>query len=714
MNGKKLLTVFTFLLLAMQTLYAQLPPEKEVALMKMGRVWIGITANADKGNFDYRAGFFPNDYNVIGFRGQYNELNTGSGFQIGTTSEWPNPYTGLIDTLPIYGPTTNELPIGKVTRPMTNYIRYKYPVQEVNFQTVDLENFGVYDPSKFTDGTYDQIVEVSNEYVYGIEMHRKILAWSQNYNDNYIIFEVTFENKSNFTFDSLYIKMEGNGANSYYSKGITPTVPSNERPNLTRVWNHYYGGRIGDTARVFYQYSADDPDKPGDDMGAPIVTQDGRLLFSDIYFYSILHASKQPFTNPADDVDDFLQPRITYAATATRIPYNVENDIYGSKNFWALAGGFSDYFPMTGNVWPETHHGGNSDELNTYDYSDYPGGTKQGANPMMVSVFGPYVKFEPGQKIRIVYASGIAGLSYQKAIEVGKKWLNKTLENPPNMPDPEKGWLPKEFAFPLDATEMDKIKDRWISSGIDSVMLTAYRAKWNFEHNYKIPQAPPPPSELTVTGYGDGVEIKWSCPDAEAMPNFAGYRIMRRVSNQDTVFYETIYDSDANDRALEHVYKDQSVLYGAQYYYYVQSKARIDKNDPNADPTTRGKMLYSSRVLVPNIFWVNPPRPSSDDLSKVRIVPNPYNINDPLLKTYGFTDQRGIIFFNLPGTCTIKIFTEHGDLVQTIVHDDPARSGSVTWDMLTSSQQVISSGVYIAVIEKPNGELAYHKFVVVR
>ncbi len=695
-------------------IHAQQAEETKTAMMKVGRVWIGVTANADKGNFDYRAGFFPNDYNIIGFRGQYRELNTGSGFQIGTTSYWPNPFTGLVDTLPIYGPTTQWTQIGKVTKPLTNYIRYKYPKQVTNFQSVDLQDFGEYNPSKFTDGTYDQIIEVGNEYIYGIEMTRKIMAWSQNYNDNYIIFDVTFENKSNFTFDSVYIKMEGNGANSYYSIGINPSVPSNEVPMLTRVWNHYYGGRIGDTARVYYQYSADDPDKPGDDMGAPVTSQDGRLLFSNIYFYTILHASEQPFSNPAEDRDDFLQPKVTYAATATYIPYTAENDQYGNKNFWALAGGFSDYFPMSGNVFPGTHHGGNSDELGTSDYSNYPGGTKQGPNPLMVSVFGPYRNFAPGKKIRIVYASGIAGLSLEKAIEVGRKWLKGTLENPPNMPDPEKGWLPKEFTFPPDAKEIDKRKDRWISSGIDSVMLTAYRAKWNFKTGYKIPQAPPPPSELTVTGYGDGVEIKWKCPEAEAMPNFAGYRIMRRVSNQDTVFYEAIYDSDASDKAEEHVYKDKSILFGAQYYYYVQSKAKIAENNLNADPTTRGKIMYSSRVLVPNIYWINPPRLAYDDMSKIRIVPNPYNINDPLLKTYGFTDQRGIIFFNLPPTCKIKIYTEHGDLVQTIIHDNPAKSGSETWDMLTSSQQVISSGVYIAVFEKPNGEISYQKFIVIR
>ena len=71
-------------------------------------------------------------------------------------------------------------------------------------------------------------------------------------------------------------------------------------------------------------------------------------------------------------------------------------------------------------------------------------------------------------------------------------------------------------------------------------MLSAYRAKWNFDHNYNIPQAPPPPQDVSVTGYGDGVQIEWTDPQAESMANFAGYRIMSRITSDDTLFYKKI------------------------------------------------------------------------------------------------------------------------------------------------------------------------------
>ena len=694
-----------------RNLHAQTQPELEKAQVRMGHVWCGVTANGDKGNFDYRAGFFPNDYDILGVRGQYLDAWVGAGFQLSTTN-WTDPIDTL-HTVAIYGPTNEFMPVGNVVDSMTNFIRYTYPNEEVDFQTVDLEPFGTYDPSRFTDGTYDQIIEVTSENILGVQLHRKIMAWSGNYHNDYIIVDVVFTNVSNDTLKDFYINMQSNGENTYRSNGSNPGPAAGERFNPATTWQHYYGGRVGDTLRVFYEYSADDPEVNGDNMGAPATSQGGRLLNAKFIWYSILHASGEPYVNDVNDTDDFLQPRVTYIGKDNLIPYSEQGDEFGSKNYWAIRGAYSEFFPMSGNTWPDTYHGGNSDEQGSADYASHPAGTHQNNNSKMWSSFGPYT-FAPGQKIHLVYASGYSGLNLKAAKEIGEKWLAGTLEEPPGIPDARTGYFPPEFVFPSGATEMDRVKDRWISTGIDSVMQSASRARWNYTHHYRVPQAPPPPATVQITGLGTGVEIEWSNPGAEAMENFAGHRIMRRISNRDTVFYEEIYDSGPEDTGSEHLYADTDVLIGAQYYYYIQSKAFIAQDDTDAHPTTRGKMIYSGRVLEPNIYWINPPHFSQEDLSRIRIVPNPYNINDPLLVEHGFTDQRAIQFFNLPPKVRIKIFTENGDLVQTIEHDSPVSSGHVNWDMITSSQQVINSGVYIAVFEKPGGEVAYQKFLVVR
>lgn len=503
--------------------------------------------------------------------------------------------------------------------------------------------------------------------------------------------------------------------NNYNSVGISPSLPN--RPNYGYLWQHYYGARPDDSMRVFYFYSADDPQKPGDDMGAPVLTQNGRLMFTDLTFYSILHASQQPYTDLSQDINDAQQPRVTYIGTETRIPNPVPGeDPYGSKNYWAISGGFSKRQPLPG---ADSTHMINNDELGTPNFSSFVGGTVASVNSKNWCSFGPY-QFPPQHKLRFVYAVGIAGIGFEKAKEIGEKWFRGTLEDPPNPPDPNTGWLPSNFAFPIDATEMDKRKARWISMGIDSVMLTAWRAKWNFENNYQIPMAPPPAETFDIRGSGleDGVFLNWKNPTAESLPNFEGYRLLRRLTNQDSVFYQEIYSSGPEDKAIEHEFLDTSVISGAPYYYYIQTKVRIDENDLFADPTTRGKIMYSSRLLIPNLNSVRPPKHSSEDMSQIRIVPNPYNINDPLVRElYGQAgiDGRVINFYNLPPVVTIKIFTENGDLIKTIEHNEPVdENGLKYWDMITDNQQVISSGIYVAVFQKPDGETSYQKFIVIR
>jgi hypothetical protein len=694
---------------------AQVPPERETASIKLGRLWVGVAANGASATFDYLAGFFPNDYDVLGNRGQNSEAYGGMGFLFATT-DWRTP-ADTIRPVAVFGPTNSQyMPIGKVVAPLKSYIRYQFPEQVVDYKPVTLVYQGTQDPSKFDGHSYDQLLEVTTEHVFKIYVKRTIMAWTQSFNDDYVIVDVELTNFGTDTLKSFYVNMNEGNKNMQVSSIKTPYPAAGDLPVLPATWMHYEGGRVGDTMRVFYEYSADNPDQAGDNMGAPAVSQGGRLLYAQMTYCAILHASREPYDDPAADVDDFLQPRVTYIGNSTLLPNPPEgSDEYGDKNFWAIRGGFADYFPMdTVNAWPGTHHGGNNDDIGIADFSRYPSGSKGGTNDQRRWMsFGPYA-FAPGKKLRIVYASGKTGLDLVTARQVGERWLAGTLENPAVIPDPEKGHLPAGFAFPPDATEQSKRKARWISTGIDSVRRSAWRARWNFLHNYNIPPAPPPPEKLTVTGHGDGVEISWTGTAAEARSDFAGWRIMRRLGNQDTAYYQEIYSSGPSDRAVTHLFKDSTSRVGAQYYYYVQSKARIPETDPSADPSTRGKIIYSSRLLVPDVTKINPKDIPQDDMSRIRVVPNPYNVNDPALQSTGWTDLRGLVFTNLPSTVTIRIFTENGDLVKEYYHNEPIKTGSWTWDMITRNQQVINSGLYIAVFEKPDGERSFQKFAVVR
>ncbi len=679
--------------------------------VKAGRYWSVVTDHGGGGNISLISGWFPADYNVMGNDIGNTSSHTGSGICLFMTDWKGIAKAGFV-------PRSEQNTSGTVVVPLKSYVRYGYPSNTVNFKEVTSQSYGEINSGELI-GTADQVVTATHKYACDVQAERKILAWSQDNHNNYIIADIVFKNVGNQVLNNFYIGMHQTSNDVVWANGNNPEPADGVIKEGTSRWYHYYGARVaeGDSQRVFYSYDADDPRVTGDDMGSPAVGQDGRLLRADFQFYAFLHVSKMPYINSADDIDDPLQPTVSFAATGQVVAMPSEDSFQGhaidDANWYDTATGrIGKNQPMSGQ--PDgSRHRVNSDELGSADFTSIGEGIiYQGFEAARYTAIGPYT-FQPGESIHVVYASGAAGIGLPKAKEVGAKWLNHTLEAPSDLPNPTTGYFPDTFKFPEGANQWDINKDLWISTGIDSVHKIVYRAKWNFDHNYQAPLAPPPPS-LEVTGFPDKAQIRWSDTDAEAEDNFAGYRVMRRVSNLDTSFFEIVHTTSASDKSSEHVFDDTGVKFGASYYYYVQAATKVSESNLNATPEERGKLVWSSRLLLPNPESIEPPRASSEDMSKIRIVPNPYNINDPLLEGYGWPDFRGLLFFNIPPKVTIKIFTESGDLVQTLQHDSPIKAGSLYWDMLTSSQQVISSGVYIAVFQDPEGQVAYRKFVVAR
>jgi hypothetical protein len=702
------------LLFVIELLYCDVAfTQSEFTLIKVGRFWTSATDRGNTQSVSFTGGWFPADFNTIGNNMRRNECITGGSIWLASSNY---THEGNVVPYAMFVPVPPSQPDGMIVDPLSTATRYGYKLSVVDFEDVTLDWYNDIDPSMMV-GNSDQTVTYSTRYQNGVELKRTILAFSNQNHDDYILTELEFTHKGDQTLTDFVMFMKQQETGIERANGRNPDPKDDEEWKSQTEWFHYYGARPGDSLRIFYQYMADDPLVTGDMMGGPVISQEGRLIESGFFWWTFLHASGQPYVGDKSvSVDDPLQPKVSFTMTDQLLPIEGPTDEpdKNPSNKWKplLEGEFFTDELMPG-AYAGTFHRRNSDELGDPDYTAIGIGHGHDGNfPGRYVIFGPYT-FEPGQSLHIVYASGESGIGIEKMKEVGNKWYHGTLGDPPGIPDARTGYFPSNFAFPADATENDKKKDRWISTGIDSMHKAVSAAKWNYERDYMVPMSPPPPA-TTITGYGGYVEIKWSDPEAEALENFAGYRIMRRISNLDTVFFESIHTTDASDMAQEHIFQDSTVLPGASYYYYVQSAVRVAENDPNALPQNRGKLVYSGRVYNPTTHWIDPPRFSQDDLSKIRMAPNPYNINDPAIETYGWTDRRGILFFNLPAKVTIKICTEFGDLVQTIEHDSSVLAGSLRWDMLTSSEQVIASGVYIVIFEKPDGEVAFQKLVVVR
>jgi len=97
------------------------------------------------------------------------------------------------------------------------------------------------------------------------------------------------------------------------------------------------------------------------------------------------------------------------------------------------------------------------------------------------------------------------------------------------------------------------------------------------------------------------------------------------------------------------------------------------------------------------------------DLSKIRVVPNPYIV---VSKFENMQNVREIKFMYLPPECTIKIFTIAGELVKTIEHK--SSDGSLSWNLLTDWNQALSFGVYVYVVEDPFGNKHIDKFALIK
>jgi hypothetical protein len=288
--------------------------------------------------------------------------------------------------------------------------------------------------------------------------------------------------------------------------------------------------------------------------------------------------------------------------------------------------------------------------------------------------------------------------------EIGARWLKAYRDDSDNGP----------FDLPDGSTTDDEdiYKNSWVYTGIDSLLLTFSRAKRNFDSNppYTAGQSPLPPPFVEVTSGGDRITIKWDPSESESDANFEGYKIFRGVGKSDTT-YQEIYSGPAN----VHLYEDTSPVRGFAYYYYVIAVM----NDPSTSSQISSGRFYTQTTEAAFLQ-----RQAGKNLEDIRVVPNPYNVKGRGINYPEEFDKIG--FLNIPAFCTIKIFTERGDLIATLEHTDG--SGDEYWNSITSSRQVVVSGLYIAYFEVTQdyydpvtndllykkGDNTFKKFVIIR
>ena len=418
-----------------------------------------------------------------------------------------------------------------------------------------------------------------------------------------------------------------------------------------------------------------------DDWGCPNYLGDGTLGAAKFGGFIALHADK----STTDHNDDLYQPTTTH---------------YRNSDSPELQRASSQYDePLMANRY-EVFTCGHAEltqaeeiELSG-DFADQWGPGIGGTSAIMG--FGPY-QISEGDSIHIVCAGGVAGLNRAKNREVGGNWLqwsNGTGTPTLIMPDGST------------TTDYNNYKKEWVLTCRDSLMKMFANATTNYQSSYNIPQPPPPPNRFDVHSGGDRIRLSWA-DNATSDPHFDGYVIYRSEGNVMTIktVYEKIWECNASN--VVHEFDDTTAVRGFDYYYYIQSK-----DDGSQNEVEPGKPLVSSLFWTLTSLPATLQRPAGQSLKEVRVVPNPYDIRSRSLQFGDEFQYDRIAFYGLPPECSVKVFTERGDLIWKKEHTDG--SGDELWDSMTSSSQIIVSGIYILYVETPGGDSVYRKFVVIR
>lgn len=595
----------------------------------------------------------------------------------------------------------------------------KYPYTQITVDGTDQYYSDFLNGNIDEDLIADRIVTNVIHTGLGIKMTRKVYAYSQQYNDNYFIYEYTFENTGNIDDDDA-IELSGD-IHDFYFGMMSRYCTSREARTVTNLRQAGWGAHQW----VYHTPMDEDPDLPY------FYTWLGQAKTTDITMsYDNVGVPFLPAEGPIDEARIRSPQFAGMAVLHTDAAYNDgSNDKSKVHTGWYIG----DAVPGEGNdeqAWncldgrfgnhvrtevPQDEYAGHKIADRYAPYLTIKDVDAAGTNSFLS--FGPY-EIPFGESIKIVLCEAVSGMDRKKAIEIGRNWykayvgntVDLTLPPDPVYHDPD----PIDDTAPL----MDIYKDSWVYTGKDSIIKTFYQAKATYDNDYEISFAPPPPQTFEILPQPDQIMIEWD-NSAESDPNFEGYRIYRAMLEPDS-FYHPIFECSVTEGNITNSYSDIELLRGINYYYYVVSYGI----DPVLGELESGR-AYTQTTIPASLK--KPPRDITDDgtliadiarqydagqisdkeridavLGMIRIVPNPYNIKNRKITFGTGSDKDKLMFYNLPENCTIRIYTERGDLVDEIDHitqEGMAAVADEAWNSSTTSRQVVKSGVYIAHIQ---------------
>lgn len=478
-------------------------------------------------------------------------------------------------------------------------------VNGIKRQTDEDDQIDEYDPNLPADRVITNIVNTSM----GLTITRKIYAFSHPNHDDYFIKEYSFENTGNTDYDLGIERTETlRGVRIGKLPRYSVCREGASKSDNQQTWGKHswvskrgedYADHstdiisddytIADWIRCGFSWAGQSEQLNYDNIGAPDILENGRLNGPQFAGVAVLHVDK----SSTDSGNDPQQPAIlgwhggdTYPNVGDLEP----SDSLSMHDLWNFLGGSPYRNSQYGGPdrMDESNMNSITDPVDPYTVHGDGGGT------------GIWIGYGPfdlafGNSITIVEVDGVNGLSREKCMEIGEKWL-EAYQNPS-----------QNFSFQLpdgsDTDNKDIYKNSWFYTGIDSLLLTFSRAKRNYDSGFSISVAPPPPMTFEILSDTNSIRLKWD-DSAESYSDFGGYRIYRRSTDYELIYdpFESIFECGYGTSlpAIVNEYIDLSIDKTLRYQYCITSFNQESNNGGISVESNIHATWYDTWVEISN------------------------------------------------------------------------------------------------------------------
>ena len=622
-------------------------------------------------------------------------------------------------------------------------------------------NFGYYQYNSKEAAAFPQGINISQWSTgQGLRVVRKGYEFGHQDYDDFVLFDYAVENTSGKDATDVYISFQARfdpssmGALWTYT-GYTGWYGPGDWNRDTWLRNtraaNFAGPASAKDLALMYAYDGDSDQVPWDDRGDPWFLEfsnaslkrtqtfpEGTLQSPQYFGYGLIDAAP-PFNIPGGaDPGTYVSPKDNPAT-----PLDESKSQPASTQWFRM---------VTPTVYEAPNEGKDSDPkmydmLTAGGHRDDPG---EGYAYSEFMTFGPY-DLKAGEKFKVVMAYA-GGIGAQNA-----KYQNN----------------PATYAQPFEFEWMLRGNQAELALGEDALVANFRKAMEAYTWSYAIPQQPPEVKLTWESNLKGQNIIKWSSLAEQAenpaytgaeAKDIVGYRVYSS-SDQPTGPYKlradikvtdakagklpasVTFSADEQWRTIKSAtYPDGNPLVdskgqavkGTYTFTDTESKAGFPSwyqvrtyTSGHADFMGRGKLASiestidfgfgtiggSDRAgIVPQV----PSSPVFDQFAeKVKVVPNPFRIDDP---AHTYTDKQTIRFTNLPRRSQIDIYDVTGQRIWTWFHDS-LTIGESPYIQLAENRpsnfgQSMSPGIYFykvtSLMKESMGKIQNGTFLIIK